>query len=56
MCQKCEDIFKKCFPDVTDEEFEYILWNETPYPFGTHEDFERAIKEACLEYGLVGFA
>lgn len=35
------DVVRQYKPDATDEEVEYILWNETCYPFDT----ETALKQ-----------
>lgn len=31
--QTWRDVFQKYKPDITDDEINYILWNETCFPF-----------------------
>lgn len=35
MCKHCYDVVHKVFPTETCDERNYILWNETCFPFGS---------------------
>lgn len=39
------DLVRKYFPEATDEECEYILWEKTAYPMGNVNTVEQHIKE-----------
>jgi len=38
------DCIRHYYPDATDEECEYILWEETCYPFSTEKAIEQIWK------------
>lgn len=39
------DLVRKYFPDATDEEADYILWEHTAFPFAGIEYIEMQIKK-----------
>jgi len=48
MCSKCVTALTTYFPNATPEERDRILWEETPWPAGSAEDIEKAIKNHYL--------
>lgn len=45
MCEKCTAAVKELFPDKTEEEQVSILWNFTPFPFGTAEEVRAQLQK-----------
>lgn len=43
--QTYEDLVRRYFPDATDDEVGFILWEKTCFPFGTAEHIEEQILE-----------
>lgn len=39
------ELVKKYFPDVSDEEADFILWEKTAFPVGGLEVVEKQLKE-----------
>lgn len=39
------DLVRKYFPNATDEEADFILWEKTCFPFGNVSQVEKQIKE-----------
>ena len=39
------DLVRKYFPDATDQEADYILWEQTAFPFAGNEYIEMQIKK-----------
>lgn len=42
------DVVREFFPDLDDVILGYLLWNETPYPFGNEQDIRTALVNYCL--------
>lgn len=40
-----DDLVKKYFPEASDDECDYILWEKTCYPMGEVEVIEKQIEE-----------
>jgi hypothetical protein len=45
MCKTCDDAMTECFPEATDDDRNYILWNETCFPFGCGDRVAEQIRE-----------
>ena len=43
------DLVLKYFPNATEEEMDFILWEKTCYPFGTADQVEKQILEFKVE-------
>lgn len=39
------DLVRKYFPNASDEECDFILWNRTAFPFASVDIIEKQIKE-----------
>lgn len=51
MCMKCLEVARELFPNETDVGLTEILWNYTPFPFGT----PKMIREQLEHLKEVGF-
>lgn len=49
------EIVKEIFPDISDQEADYILWSKTGFPsfFSGEETIEEQIRKQLLEYKVI---
>lgn len=51
MCKRCIAAVERHFPEATDEDREYILWEETAFPMGPEDMVRRQIESASVDFG-----
>lgn len=47
------EIVREYFPDIDDDQIEYIVWNRTGYPCFWKGDPEESLRESLAEYKVV---